>query len=190
MRALPLCLALLAVLIFVRPAFAAEETKWETFHSPTGVYSVNLPDEYKVETRTFRTAPGTIKDREGRVVNSEEVIARFDQRPYRKAVKNYIMRLDQTIGPNMTIPDVKRAIQKEMVNYINHYRKKGALITRKEILKRKAFWSGEIDLVYEDPELGVQGVKIRILFSDNTKLQQIFAGPEYLLEDKWVVDFF
>lgn len=170
---------------------ALRSDDWTRFHSPTGVYAVNMPKNYEVTTNRFRTSSGTETDREGRIINSENLISRYDQRPYKKAVKNYIIRLDQLIGPNLKNHDIDELIKKEMMTYILHYRKKDALFLKKEKIKRKAFNGAEMELVYNDPELGgPQGVRIRILFSDNTKLQQIFAGPEYLLQDKWTKDFF
>lgn len=179
--------ALLASLSFaltalpVALAFASDA--WIDFKSASGIYEARLPEDYKITSSKF-----LIDDK--LAVGSEEASALVDQRPYKNAMKSYIVKYEQTFGPALTEKDVGVLLNQEVENYINYYKKFDGVIRDQNLNGYRGHWGGELYMSYKDPTFGVQSIRARIVFSDNTKLQQIVVGPDELMASYQTRDFF
>lgn len=175
--------ALLGFIIagFSAGVYAAEG--WKEYKSKSGVYRSRVPTDYTLTESAFNFGNGAL-------ASSEELSKTIDQRPYTKTLKNYVIKFDQTIGPALTPEEVNVLLKDEMNLYIDYYSGLNGKI--KEINDQGALgqWGGELYMTYDDPDVGLQHFKVRILFSESTKLHQIVIGPENTLNSYTTRDFF
>lgn len=144
---------------------------WNWHESESGAFGVLVPEGQKETLTRFR-----ISDKH--VLSNSELIALDDQRPYRDIVKSYIVKADQTIGAPFSEKELEKLIEREVATYISHYKTMNG-----EVLEQKDLIVGgrpakELFIAFDDPEHGRQGLRAAFMFSDLTKFQQIYIGPE------------
>ncbi|MCB1562260.1 MAG: hypothetical protein KDJ75_01675 [Alphaproteobacteria bacterium] len=153
------------------------ENAWIDYQSITGLFRVTIPNEYKDHFSPFR-----IDDT--KVLHSGELIATIDQRPYKNAVKNYIVKLDQTLGPNMSGSTKEKLINRELDFYQSHYESIGGVVKDRSTLNTGTSSEGEVYIAYPDKNFGKQGIIFRVVYTDVSRFQQILSGPEHVIYDK------
>lgn len=162
---------------------AEDRDGWARYFSPIGLFSVRMPANYE-EKRS------ALKLNNDQIVFSETIKATVDQRPFRPSVKTHIVKLDQTIGQPFGKKQIQGMIKADIANYIEHYRSKDALLIEKKYGEILGNLYGEIDMIYDDDDLGPQGVRVRLTYTSNSKLQQIMVGPDDILNSTLANDFF
>lgn len=136
-----------------------------------GIFHVLIPDTYKINKKYFRID-------ENEVAISGEVVATEDQRPYKDVVKQYIIKYEQTIAHSITENDIASLLNLELGKYIDYYTALGGVIRNKELNTYGGKPGGEVVMSYRDKERGIQSIRVRIIYSDVTKVEQIVIGPE------------
>ncbi len=157
-------------------ASIAAAQEWHLFKSETNLFSVRIPDNIQEDIKEFRLGPR-------RVTQTGQSASTIDQRPLKDAVKNYIIKYEQTLGTNIVDDDLSELIASELDIYENYYKKlKGDLRRRNEIIQINGAVGGEIQIAYEDPALGPQHIRARVFFTRSGKVQQIVTGPPNIID--------
>lgn len=178
----------LRLIFFLLPLLTAFEAKadleydWVEVVPSSGVFIADMPSVVKVKEQKVRISPSL-------VVYKEEAVATLDQRPLKNAVKNYIVRFEQTLGPALTPQQKENLIFQELQNYIEFYKDKNVALKEEKDLDDRGYFK-EFFLTYEDPSLGLQGLRARVNVSDETVLQQVFIGPEPIMYGHLAQKFF
>jgi hypothetical protein len=180
--ALLLTLLVLACTFLPSLRLVADEA-WVQYQSESGVFSTRVPAEHQAKVSSMAVA-------NKRAICSEEITAVLDQRPYRNILKSYIVKVDQTLGPGLTSSAIDTLIQRELDLYDDFYTAQGGKIKTKEPQTILGFPGGVLQMTYVDPKLGEQHVRMRVLFSGSTRLEQIVTGPEETLNSYKTRDFF
>lgn len=161
---------------------------WLDYTSQSGLFKVRSPEEHKSSYASFM-----IEDE--RLLGSEEFSALLPQQKD-GVPRTCILKLDQTLGPDMSKEEVAWMINRDLQAYDNYYKKLGGITgyqpqqTHNNRDKRiLVYTSGEINVAYEDPKLGPQAVRVRILMSGNTRLHQIVSGPKGFPDSYQARDF-
>lgn len=157
---------------------------WRTYEAPNGLFVARFPAEADFVSHTIRNSEET-------VLNSGELVAIVDQRPFKNAVKSYIVKFDQTIGQPFTLNEIKAYISSAIEDYVAYYGALNGTIKNKTIIEDEdGYITGEIDIKYEDEDMGAQGVNVRIKMSDYTKYEQIISGPDHIMYALEAKNFF
>ncbi|MCB1531686.1 MAG: hypothetical protein KDJ35_02340 [Alphaproteobacteria bacterium] len=164
-------LLFLSVLILPLHLYAADENALTGYISQTGIYQLKIPDTVKTQTETLRLGADT-------VLSAEQLSAVIDNKPYKNAVKHYIVQLEQTMGPELSQDDVNHLIDLELDTYIAYYKSKNAALKNREKKYYGQNPGGEIYMTYEDDEMGTQSLRARVLYSDFSKVLQIVTAPD------------
>ncbi len=164
-------LLFLALMAIPAAGLLAADDIWTDFVSKTGRYSARMPAERSTKTTLF--VIGNTK-----ALNSEETASVLDQRPYKNAMKTYIVKFDQTFGPNLRDVDVEQLLHHKFQSYIDYYEGLGGKVLARNADGFGTFWGGELYLSYNESGLGQQFFKARIFYNETTQLEQIIIGPE------------
>ncbi len=161
---------------------------WLDYTSESGLFKVRSPEEYKASYSSF-----TIED--NRFLGSEEFSAIFGQQKD-NIPRICILKLDQTLGPEMSKEEIAWMINRDLQTYDNYYKKLGGITgyqpqqTHTDRDKRLfVYASGEINVAYNDPKLGPQAIRVRVLMNENTRLHQIVSGPKGFPDSYQARDF-
>jgi hypothetical protein len=175
-------LGLFTLSFAVLPASFAGAEDWMTFTSPSGVYQVRMPEGLKSSSTQFLVD-------DDRAVHSEETSVLIDQRPYQNTMKSYIVKFDQTFGPALTGDNVSQLLHEEFQSYINYYSQFEGVVKHQDTEGYNGHWGGDIMISYKDKEFGQQTIRARILYGDDTRLQQIIIGSDDLMNSFATRDF-
>jgi len=171
-----------ALLLGGNYALAAKD-EMVPYFSKSGLFQTKTPESNTSERKTLRITNDS-------VINTEKVSSEIDQRPFINNVKNYIIRLDQTLGPALTPEEKNQLIDFELDKYVEYYRSKNALLKSKEKKYYNRIPGGEIYMTYRSENLGLQALRARILYSDTSKVQQILLSSDQGAFSLRAQDFF
>lgn len=177
---LQLLTAFLFMSVFTTHAYAQG---WEQYKDEDGIFHVLIPGNYKINKKYLR-----IDDRE--VATSGEIISTVDQRPYKDVVKQYIVKYEQTFAHSIADNDVGSLLELELGKYIDYYTSFGGVMRNKEMGTFNGRPGGEVVISYKDKELGLQSIRVRIIYANTTKIEQIVMGPEETMFAFRTKDFF
>lgn len=190
------CVLMLMTILSPAASFATSTTArrndvgpmWLDYTSESSLFKVRSPEKYKSSYLSFMIGDELL-------LGNEEFSAVLEQQKD-GIPRTCIIKLDQTLGPNMSKEEVAWMINRDLQAYDNYYKKLGGITgyqpqqthtsREKGIL---AYTSGEINVAYEDPELGPQAIRVRILMSGSTRLQQIVSGPKGFPDSYQARDF-
>ena len=173
-RILLLCSVTVLTLVAATTVMASSD--WGLLRSKFGLYTVRMPPDFHATKASFRTDPQN-------VVHAEEIAAISDQRPYKNVVKSFILKYEQTLGVGMGRDEIDSLLERNMNVYEDQYIDMKGILKKREILSDRSQGrrSGEIYISYEDPKLGQQGIRVRIVYLSTTKYQQIIMGPDVIM---------
>ena len=161
-------------LTFFPLSLLAEE--WKIYTSTSTLFNVRILDNVKETTTPFRIDPE-------RVAISGQAVSSVNQKPLKNAVKNYIVKYEQSLGRAITNANIAGLITLELDTYAAYYKRlNGNVITRKDLITVGDQPGGEIYIEYDDPTLGRQRIRARIFFSDTAKFAHILSGPPAIME--------
>ncbi len=156
---------------------------WVQYDADSGIFSSKAPEEYETKVGEFLVD-------DNRSISSEEMSALIDQRPFKNVIKGYIVRADQTIGGGMNTKQIDLLLQRELDLYEDFYLAHGGTIRSRHSDGVLSYPGGELVIAYDDPEFGTQIVKVRVLFSTSTRLEQILIAPLESINSMMNRDFF
>ena len=174
---------ILAALFFVYGS--AQAQTWDSYSGENELFHVRMPTNLVEDNRELRL--------DHRIVaQAGQTTSTFDQRPFKNAVKNYIVKYEQTLGPPLTDDDITELLADELENYALHFSKmNGILKDRKHVIYQQGVPGGEIHISYDDPTIGEQSsIRSRIFFTDTGKFQHIVSGPEDMMNSFQTDKFF
>lgn len=168
-----------SLLIMIMTSMPAK-AEWEMYQSKTKLFEMYLPEPPSEELEMMRTSPFG-------GVYSSEVIADIDQRPYKNAVKRYAGKVSQTFGPALTNKERVNIINKALDNYQRKYEQMDGVVREREVNK----WgeNGRIFISYEDEELGIQSIIVKVITTETSKFEQVLFVPDSIVEDPSSRDF-
>lgn len=162
---------------------AIAQKKWELYNSETGLFSLIFPTKPHEKFVSFRAD-------DERVLFSGETVSLIDQRPYRNAVKNYIVNVDQTFGPALTDALKTQLIKRELDFYEQQYKELGGIVQDRKLGGYAGEFGGEISISYDDPDLGPQALRAVVAFSNSNRFRQVITGEEKIIYAQETEDFF
>lgn len=168
--------------LFTFGATALADSSWVEYLSETGLYNVKIPKEHKSEYKTFR-----IDD--DKVLYSGELTAEVDQRPYKNAIKSYIVKIDQTFSTGLSNSVMQQLLGNDLQAVRNQYISLGGIIKDTQYFKTKDLEGGEIYITYPDKNFGEQSIKYRVTFNTNSRIQQLVVGPDHIMNDHETLSF-
>ncbi|GJL84306.1 MAG: hypothetical protein DHS20C02_00810 [Micavibrio sp.] len=161
----------------------ADDIKWILYKSDTGIFDVRAANKFDTKTSSFR-----IDDE--RIANSSTAISVVDQRRFKDTFKSYLIKIDQTIGPALTYDQIETFLNYEIQNYTNRYIDMNAVIKNKELKYFNGKPGAELQISYEDPDMGARSTRVRILYTDATRVEQSLTGDEHILYGYQAKKFF
>lgn len=162
----------------------AQAQSWDKYRDEDGLFHVLIPENYKIKEKTLRVS-------DNQVVISKELTASVDQSIYKKnAVKQYIVKYDQTFSHMIDDKQIPQLINVEVGKYIDYYTAYGGVVREKKIASFAGYPGAELIISFRDKERGLQGIRARIMFSSTTKVEQIVIGPEDSMFSHRTKDFF
>ena len=169
---LTFCIILCAGL-FV-PTAVYSQIGFIAFKSETGLFKLRFPKKHEAKTNRIRVGVEVAAE-------SGELIAMIDQRPFKDAVKNYVLKYDQTIGTPLSKKERIAIRDKEMAAYEDFYLALNGVVKDKQKEEDGDNASGRLYITYEDPHLGLQSIRSEIKINSTTKFQQILTGPDHIM---------
>jgi len=159
-----------SLILITSPAlvWAAGYGGWNVYTSDTGLYSVELPREPEIIRDKLRVSP----DYE---VYSEEMLSVINQTDYKNSLKTYSVKIDQTWGPGIHHKEVPKFLDEDLEHAVRHVKESGGKLL--EAFKHESGEYIEYHYSYEDSELGTQGIRTRIHYSDTMRIKQSVSGP-------------
>ncbi len=175
----------LALCITIFSTMSLAYTEWAGHKSKTGIYITRIPDNFKVKTTELFPIG------KGRAVGAEAISSIIDERPFKDVFRYYDIKFEQTLGKPFSNQEVAILLKQELDLYENFYvSKEGEVKSRNDNLFFKGYDGGETYISYIDPDIGEQSIKIRVLFTDVSKLTQIIAGPDSTIHSFKAREFF
>jgi hypothetical protein len=164
-------------------ASPVQAQNWTRFQDEDNIFHALVPENYKLNKKMLR-----INDQHQLITT--ELNATVDQRPYKDLVKQYIIKYDQTFMNAIPQDDIPELVGKEMERYIRFYTKQDGVLRNREFGTFNGMPGGELFISYRDKEKGVQSIRVRFMYSDVSRIEQIIMGPEDAMTAQSTKDFY
>lgn len=161
----------------------ASAQSWSKFHDEDNIFHVLIPENYKINKKMLRMS-------DKHMLITTELNSSVDQRPYKDVFKQYIVKYDQTLMNAIPKDDLPRLLDKEIERYIRFYTKQEGVLRNKEFGVFNGMHGGDIFISYRDKERGIQSIRVRIMYSDVSRIEQIIIGPEDAMMAHTTKDYF
>lgn len=171
------------LMVLAITAQSALAQNWVNYKDEDGIFYATMPDNYKVNKKKLRVDENT-------VLISTESTASIDNTDFIDVLKKYAITYDQTFAHAIKQEDIPNLITKDLNKYIRYYNSIGGIVRDKEIGMFNQQPGGEIVIAYRNDEKELVSTRIRILYSDTTRLEQIYTGPEDMMYDHRAKSFF
>lgn len=165
------------------PAHAQDEDFFEKYRAESGLFRLLMPKGSTTETKMFRI------DKDSEVFTTEAKF-REDRRPIHNSMKEYKVRLDQTLGAPFKEDDLPLLIDAEVKRIVDSHKSELGYLNKEERQMFDRNPGVEIVVIYQDKEFGEQGLRTRIMFSDYSRMEISFTGPKNTLFSSQVNRFF
>lgn len=163
-----------AGLVAAAPTAIADDYKWSMYQSNTGIFELLVPSEMEATNNKIRMD-------EQRVASSSTLISMHDQRRYKGTFKSYLVRLDQTIGPPLTHEQIELLLNTDLKDYLIRYEGMNPVVKNSELKFFNNKPGAEMVVQYLDPELGNQNTRVRILYTDASRIEMSLTGDTHIL---------
>ena len=164
-------------------AQSALAQSWVNYKDEDGIFYAVIPDNYKINKKRLRVDEST-------VLTTTETTATIDNTDFIDILKRYAIKYDQTFAHSIPQEDLPDLIEKDLNKYIRYYQSIGGAVREKDIGGFNGQPGGEIVMAYRDDDEKLLSTRIRILYSDTTRLEQIYTGPEDMMFDHRAKTFF
>jgi hypothetical protein len=176
-------LFLMMAVVFVVPSAHAEDKIWTVLDTEKDIFRVKFPTDHTLYSEVFKVDAD-------HVAYTGEALATVKGANSKSDVV-YKLKIDQTLGNKIEDWHLGNLIRKELQYYIEYYKKMGGVVSNlNEELHFGDFPGGSVQIAFEDPEKGPQSFKIRVLFTDVTKFQQIVIGPATAMDSYTTREYF
>ena len=172
-----------AFMLLTLTGIQVQAQSWTDYKDEDGIFYVLMPDNYKVNKKVFR-----MNDKE--VYTSTESTATIDNTDFIDVVKKFAIRYDQTFARTIANNDIPDLLDKDLGKYIKYYESIGGVVRDKELGSFNSRPGGEVIMAYRTEDGKLASTRIRIVYSDTTRLEQIYTGPEESMFDHRAKDFF
>lgn len=166
------------------PASAQQDEEFfEKYRHESGLFRLLMPKGHTTETKTFRVD----KDIE---VFATEVKFVEDRRPIHNSMKQFIVKMEQTLGPPFKDDDLPLLLDAEVKRVVDSHKEELGYLNKET---RQIFDKSpgvEMVVIFQSKEFGEQGQRTRIMFSDYSRLEISFIGPKNLMFSSQVDRFF
>lgn len=174
---------LLVLTLIVLNASQASAQNWSKFHDEDNIFHVLIPENYKLNKKMLRM-------NDEHMLITTELNSQVDQRPYKDVLKQYIIKYDQTFMNAIPKEDIPDLLDKEIERYIKFYAKQEGVLRNKEFGTFNGLPGGDIFISYRDKDRGIQSIRVRIMYSDVSRVEQIIMGPEDSMNANTTKDYF
>jgi len=172
-----------ALMLLALSGLQAQAQNWTDYKDEDGIFYVLMPENYKVNKKIFRM-------NEQEVYTSTEATATIDNTDFIDVVKKYAIRYDQTIARSIASNDIPDLIEKDLNKYIKYYESIGGVIRDKELGSFNRRPGGEVIMAYRTEDGKLASTRVRIIYTESTRLEQIYTGPDESMFDHRAKDFF
>ena len=172
-----------ALLLVVMTGQMALAQNWTGYRDEDGIFDVLMPDSYKVNKKIFRMD-------ERQVYTSTETTGTIDNTDYINVLKKYAVKYDQTLAHSIANEDIPDLIEKDLNKYIQYYESIGGVVRDKELGSFNRRPGGELIMAYRTDDGELASTRIRIIYSDSSRLEQIYTGPDESMFDHRAENFF
>lgn len=169
--------------VFISMHTQAYAENWVQYKDEDGIFSVVIPENYKINKKTLRYDEKTI-------LSSTELVSTVDQRPFKEVVKQFIVKYDQTFTSYIGQNDIKTLLNVDFTKYVDYYQSMGGVLRKQEGGFFAGYPGGEATITYNDAKLGLQTIRIRIIYTDTTRVEQVVISPEEDMLGYRIDDFF
>lgn len=159
----------LCFLVGVPVAFAA--ANFSLYHSPSGTFELQFPEDRTVKSTSLRLSPTT-------VAHSETLISKNDNELIKNAGSTYLFKMNHTIGPGFTPKQVDHLLKQAVENLTYFYQKKDAVILDQRDGNAGQIKTKEVDLMYNHPDSGPMALKAVIGIGHTLTFTQVMTGTE------------
>ncbi|MCD8526243.1 MAG: hypothetical protein LRY62_03535 [Alphaproteobacteria bacterium] len=166
------------------PAHAqTEEEFFEKYRAESGLFRLLMPKGNVTETKTFRIDDNI-------EIYSTEVKFIEDRRPIHNSMRQFSVKLEQTLGAPIKDDDLPMLLDMEVKRIVDGYKAELGYLNKedRQIFDRNA--GVEIVVIFQDAEFGEQGRRTRIMFTDYSRLEISFIGPKNTLFSSQVDKYF
>ncbi len=177
----------LGVLVFLHGSAVIADDKpvWEYHRSVTESFEARFPRKYKMRSFPLRVDNETI-------LFQNEIVAVIDNdgdNP--KNAKTYVITVDQTLGGTLSSKKVKALLKRDAMKYKKAASASGGKLVSVLDIDDSGFIGKEIYITYgeEDDEYR-QGLRVRIWYTDVTRVEMIVSGPAKALYGFTAKSFF
>lgn len=148
-----------------------QKVKWVLHSSPSGSFDVRFPREHKYKLYPFRISDNV-------VVYSGEILASHDEKPYKDSVKSYFIKFDQTLGPALTLKETARLLEQETRKYILGAEASGGAVLSNDVMDFKGYVGRDISISYPKKDDKQEGMRVRIVYTNIARIQQVFSTSD------------
>lgn len=166
------------LILFITLALGASvyAQEWHAYSSKSSLFTLRIPNNVVEEPRGLRIGPN-------RIAQVGQAISTIDERPYKDTIKNYIVKYEQTIGPQLTDDEIAELLVRELDVFTEYYKKlEGVQKHREELTYQNGIPASELYISYQDPTLGPQSIRLRVLYPRSGKILHIATGPEKTMD--------
>lgn len=146
-----------------------EDDFWEYHPSETSIFEVRFPQKYKQ-----RISPLRLNKKQ--IVYNAEIVGTIGDDPDPLNNKTYMVKIDQTFGPAIPEEYLQSLLKREAATYIYSMEKQGGILHFEEDINQNGNIGRELIFTY-DEEGKKQGLRLKLVFTDSSRIQQIMTGP-------------
>lgn len=172
------------------PAFAPADSiacgglfrGWEYHRSKSGAFESRFPRKFKQKIRALRQNPES-------VIYNNEYIAQMGNDPNPNKNMLYVIKVEQTMG--LTIPHwkIRKMLKAESERLVSGMEKGGAVLRSLTDIDESGMLGQEFFFTYNNNGDNV-GMRIKIMHSDVSKIEQVLTGPPESMYSYRSNDFF
>lgn len=162
--------------------------EWESHTSLSGAYDVKFPKEFKLKSMPLRLDAN-------QVLFDEEIVAtegEGDDNPQEKTKqKTYFVKVQQTMAQTLGIKFTKLILAKEVKKYKASAEASGGILQSEDPIQTGGYIGKELYFTFKGKtEKDTEGMRIKIMFTDVSKIEQVLSGPASSMYSFKSNDFF
>ena len=168
------------------PALAQDNKEvWEYHRSVTNSFEARFPRDYKMKSSPLRINDET-------VLFQNEIVAVTDTDSANpKNAKTFVVTVDQTLGKTLSSKKVRALLNRDVLKYKKAAAASGGHFVSALDIDDRGFAGKEIYITYGDEEDEYrQGLRVRVWYTDITRVEMIVSGPAKALYGFTVKKFF
>lgn len=156
------------------PAHSATEEDddkagWEYHRGPSGAFEVRFPRAFKQKIKSLRLDK---KD----VIYSSEIVATVGENQDPRKNKVFLISVDQTFGDPISTKMVKALLKADLTRYLRSIKRSGGVLRSESDINERGVRGKELLITFNEGP-NKQGMRVKIMYTDVSKIQQVLSGP-------------